>query len=97
MLTHQTTKLSHALKWDKVISLALKLSPVQYSSPRLPVSAKFESNVMAHTARNEDEKKEFFDSPEALDKKASHVVDMIRKSKHFIAFTVSTRESVVLR
>ena len=45
---------------------------------------------MAHTARNEEEKKEFFDSPEVLDKKASQMVDMIRSSKHFIVFTVST-------
>ncbi len=44
---------------------------------------------MAHSARNEEDKKEYFDSPEELDAKASHMVDMIRGCKHFIVFTVS--------
>ena len=44
---------------------------------------------MAHTARTEKDKEEFFDTPEVLEKKASQMVEMIKQSKHFIVFTVS--------
>ena len=44
---------------------------------------------MASTARDEDETKEFFDSPEELDKKVSQLADWVRESKHMIVFTVS--------
>ena len=44
---------------------------------------------MASTIREEDETKEFFDSPEELEAKVSQLADWIRQSKHFIAFTVS--------
>ena len=43
---------------------------------------------MAHTARNEEDKKEYFDSPEELVKKVDQLATLVKKSKHFIAFTV---------
>ncbi len=43
---------------------------------------------MASTARSKEETKEFFDPPEMLDKKAAEMVDLIKRSKHFIVFTV---------
>ncbi|XP_064404498.1 NAD-dependent protein deacylase sirtuin-6-like isoform X2 [Halichondria panicea] len=44
-------------------------------------------SIMASTIREEDETKEFFDSPEELKTKVSQLADWIRQSKHFIAFT----------
>ena len=44
---------------------------------------------MASTARDEDDKKEYFDSPEELEKKVSQLAEWIRDSKHMIVFTVS--------
>lgn len=44
---------------------------------------------MAWTARSEDEKKEYFDSPEELEKKVSQLAEWVRDSKHMIIFTVS--------
>ena len=43
---------------------------------------------MAHTARSEEDKKEYFDSPEKLEKKIDQLAALVKKSKHFIAFTV---------
>lgn len=43
---------------------------------------------MAHTARSEEDKKEYFDSPEELEKKVGQLAALVKKSKHFIAFTV---------
>ena len=43
---------------------------------------------MADTARSEEDKKEYFDSPEELEKKVDQLAALIKKSKHFIAFTV---------
>ena len=43
---------------------------------------------MAHTARNKEDKKEYFDSPEELEKKVDQLAALVKKSKHFIAFTV---------
>ena len=43
---------------------------------------------MAHTARNEEDKKEHFDSPKELEKKVDRLAVLVKKSKHFIAFTV---------
>ncbi len=51
---------------------------------------------MASTIREEDETKEFFDSPEELEAKVSQLADWIRQSKHFIAFTVSPALAVDL-
>ena len=43
---------------------------------------------MASTAhKTEEEKKEFFDSPEELDKKVEQLAQLIRDSEHFCAFT----------
>jgi NAD-dependent SIR2 family protein deacetylase len=42
---------------------------------------------MAWTARDDDEKKEYFDSPEELDRKVQQLADWIRESKHFFVFT----------
>lgn len=42
---------------------------------------------MAHTARDAEGTKEFFDSPEELAVKAKQLAAWIRESKHFIAFT----------
>lgn len=44
---------------------------------------------MAHTALSDDETKEYFDSPEELDRKVTLLAQWVRKSKHMIAFTVS--------
>ena len=43
---------------------------------------------MAHTARSEEDKKEYFDSPKELEKKVDQLAALVKKSKHFIAFTV---------
>jgi len=43
---------------------------------------------MAHTARSEEDKKEYFDTPEELEKKVDQLATLVKKSKHFIAFTV---------
>lgn len=43
---------------------------------------------MADTAiRNEEEKKEYFDSPEVLDQKVEMLAQMIQASQHMVAFT----------
>ena len=47
---------------------------------------------MAWTARDDDEKKEYFDSPEELDRKVQQLADWIRESKHFFVFTVSVEK-----
>ena len=44
---------------------------------------------MAYTARTEDGKKEYFDSPDVLEKKVDQLVQWITESKHMITFTVS--------
>lgn len=44
---------------------------------------------MASTARSEEDKKEYFDSPEDLEKKATLLAKWIQESKHMIVFTVS--------
>jgi hypothetical protein len=44
--------------------------------------------VMADTAiKSEEEKKEFFDSPEELDRKCELLAMWIKSSEHFVAFT----------
>lgn len=43
---------------------------------------------MADTAiKDEEEKKEYFDSPDVLDKKIDQLANLVLKAKHFIAFT----------
>jgi hypothetical protein len=42
---------------------------------------------MAHTARSDDDKKEYFDPPDLLEKKVDQLVQWIKDSKHMIAFT----------
>ena len=43
---------------------------------------------MASTAiKNDEEKTEFFDSPEVLDAKVSEFAEMIQASEHMVAFT----------
>ena len=43
---------------------------------------------MAQTAhKTEEEKKEYFDSPEELNNKVSLLAEMIMSSEHFVAFT----------
>lgn len=37
--------------------------------------------------KTEQEKKEYFDSPQVLSEKVSILVEMIKNSKHFVAFT----------
>ncbi len=44
---------------------------------------------MAHTARSEDDKKEFFDTPEILEQKVTQLAEWIKQSNHLICFTVS--------
>ena len=44
---------------------------------------------MASTARKEEEKKEYFDTPEELERKVQQLAEWIRESKHFFVFTVS--------
>jgi hypothetical protein len=46
---------------------------------------------MASTARSEEDKREYFDSPQELDRKATMLAGWIRESKHMIAFTVSPK------
>jgi len=43
---------------------------------------------MASTARSAKDTKEFFDPPEVLERKATQMVDLIKRSKHCIVFTV---------
>lgn len=45
---------------------------------------------MASTARSAEEKREYFDPPEELERKATVLAKWIRESKHMIAFTVSS-------
>ena len=45
---------------------------------------------MASTARSDDETKEYFDSPEDLEKKVTQLAEWIKESKHMIVFTVSS-------
>jgi len=42
---------------------------------------------MAHTARNDEETKEYFDKADVLTSKINKLADMIKASKHFIVFT----------
>lgn len=42
---------------------------------------------MAHTALNDEEIKEYFDTPEELNKKIKTLADYIRNAKHFIVYT----------
>ena len=43
---------------------------------------------MAQTAhKNEEEKREYFDSPEVLDEKVSLLAEMVITANHFVAFT----------
>ena len=43
---------------------------------------------MAQTAhKTEEEKKEYFDSPEVLDEKVGFLANMIQNANHFVAFT----------
>ena len=44
---------------------------------------------MAHTARNEEDKQEYFDSPEVLEGKTAQLAQWIKESNHMICFTVS--------
>lgn len=44
---------------------------------------------MASTARSDKEKKEYFDSPEVLERKVDQLVQWIETSRHMMAFTVS--------
>lgn len=44
---------------------------------------------MAWTARDDDDKKEYFDSPEELDRKVTEMVSWMKASRHMIIFTVS--------
>ena len=45
------------------------------------------SSNMAYTSRAEADCKEFFDDPESLNLKIKKLAELIRKSKHFCAFT----------
>ena len=45
---------------------------------------------MAHTARSRDDKKEFFDPPDELEKKVELLAGLVKKTEHFIVFTVIT-------
>ena len=42
---------------------------------------------MANTALNENDKKEFFDSPTVLDHKVTRLAKMILKAEHLVAYT----------
>jgi len=42
---------------------------------------------MSTAHKTDEEKKEFFDTPEELDRKVEILAELIKKSKHFIAFT----------
>ena len=46
---------------------------------------------MAHTARKESEKKEYFDPPDVLEQKVETLAEWVKESNHFITFTVSHR------
>ena len=50
---------------------------------------------MADTARSGAEVREYFDSPEELDRKVTLLAQWIRESKHMIAFTVSIVHEVL--
>ncbi|CAF1186618.1 unnamed protein product [Adineta steineri] len=42
---------------------------------------------MAHTALNDDEIQEYFDSPDELEKKIKTLANFIRNAKHFVVYT----------
>ena len=50
---------------------------------------------MAHTARSKDDKEEFFDPPDELEKKVELLAALVKKSKHFIVFTVTSKLVIV--
>ena len=47
---------------------------------------------MASTARKDKDKKEYFDSPDELERKVHQLVEWIKESKHFFVFTVRARK-----
>lgn len=47
---------------------------------------------MAWTARDEDDKKEYFDPPDELEKKATELASWIKASRHMIVFTVRSMQ-----
>ena len=51
---------------------------------------------MAHTARKESEKKEYFDPPDVLEQKVETLAQWVKESSHFITFTVSRRIGIKL-
>lgn len=44
---------------------------------------------MAHTARREEDKQEYFDPPAVLEEKVAQLAKWIKESNHMITFTVS--------
>ncbi len=47
---------------------------------------------MASTAlKSEDEKKEYFDTKEELEKKVKKLAEYVKSAKHFVVFTGGTR------
>ena len=42
---------------------------------------------MANTALNDEDKKEYFDSPAELDKKVTRLTKMVLEANHLVAFT----------
>ncbi len=52
---------------------------------------------MAHTARSEDDKKEFFDTPEILEQKVTQLAEWIKQSNHLICFTVSIYIYIIIQ
>ena len=62
---------------------------------RLKASASLPSEKsgrsMAHTARKDSEKKEYFDPPDVLEQKVETLAQWVKESNHIITFTVSQR------
>ena len=43
--------------------------------------------MASHAIKTEEEKLEYFDSPKELNEKIEKLAELIRNSKHFVAFT----------
>ena len=71
------------------------LQTVERTVPVVGVSGRGLTNIT-----DDDEKREYFDSPDELSRKVDKIVEWIRKSKHVIMFTgagISTRFDKIMQ
>lgn len=77
-----------------MICVLLLLQTVESTLPVVGVGGRGTGGRNLSNIREDDEKREYFDNPEELDKKLDKVVEWMKESKHVIFFTgagISTR------